>query len=80
MTAAALNHWRTIRKARREKRIRMSELARKTREIGARAIIGYANAEERYNLTGYGPHARGEKHAKWREKIYRKSPGWGLFV
>lgn len=64
MTPRGLNDYREIRKARRAKRLRARELARKKREIGARALVGYAirhgNEVFRGFRTGYGKEAREE--------------------
>ena len=56
------NDWKTIRKARRAKRLAAAELARRKREIGARAIVGYArrhqDGAEYLMELGYGKKAR----------------------
>lgn len=56
------NDYRTIYKARREKRRRAAEIARRKREIGARALIGHArrhgNDVEYLMELGYGKKAR----------------------
>ena len=72
MIAATLNDWKTIRRARREKRRHALEIARRKREIGARALIGFAfyspdGKHERGYRTGYGREAR-------------ENGGWGMFV
>lgn len=72
MNSFRWNDWITIKKARRAKRIRQREIARRKREIGARALIGAAKRhpdgiEYLYEL-GYGKRARGARE------------GWPLWI
>ena len=62
------NDYRLIRKARRARRLAAAELARRKREIGARALVGYAKRHgdgvEYLMELGYGKKAR-ESWPSW---------------
>ena len=62
------NDWNVIRKARRARRLAAAELARRKREIGARALVGYARRHgdgvEYLMELGYGKKAR-ESWPSW---------------
>ena len=80
MTAAGLNDWKTIRRARREKRRQAREIARRKREIGARALIGYAFREELMTTTAFNPYLKPRPPYGKDARARKDGSEWPTFV